>query len=90
MGLPDGWVTSVPGLSRWQAILGRPAPAPRERGKRGGDVLSPRFVEWLPVSSSSFDRPPPLVARVPVASATVGVGRSATALGSIMSPLEPC
>lgn len=35
-------------IARWEAVLGRPAPAPTEpTGKRGAHRLSPRFVEWL-------------------------------------------
>ena len=28
-------------------MTGREAPLPTETGQRGGDVLSPRFVEWM-------------------------------------------
>lgn len=35
-------------IARWEAVLGRPAPAPTEpTGKGGAHRLSPRFVEWL-------------------------------------------
>ncbi len=33
-------------ITRWEHILGRPAPAPTERG-RNGPRLAPRFVEWM-------------------------------------------
>lgn len=35
-------------IARWEAVLGRPAPAPTEpTGKGGAHRLSPRFVEWM-------------------------------------------
>lgn len=38
----------APAIARWEAVLGRPAPAPTEAtGKGGAHRLSPRFVEWL-------------------------------------------
>jgi DNA (cytosine-5)-methyltransferase 1 len=38
----------APAIARWEAVLGRPAPAPTEpTGKGGAHRLSPRFVEWL-------------------------------------------
>lgn len=38
----------APAIARWEAALGRPAPAPTEpTGKGGAHRLSPRFVEWL-------------------------------------------
>lgn len=38
----------APAIARWEAVLGRPAPAPTEStGKGGAHRLSPRFVEWL-------------------------------------------
>ena len=43
----DRWGAFAPAIARWERILGRPAPAPTEPGRRGTDVLSPRFVEWL-------------------------------------------
>lgn len=42
-----GWGPYEPAIRRWELILGRPAPAPTERGKRGGPQLSPLFVEWM-------------------------------------------
>jgi DNA (cytosine-5)-methyltransferase 1 len=36
-----------PAIRRWEAILGRHAPAPTERTRGDGRGLSPRFVEWL-------------------------------------------
>lgn len=44
-GAPD-WGDYAPAIARWGHNLGRPAPAPTQRGRRGGDVLSPVFVEW--------------------------------------------
>ena len=34
-------------IRQWEAITGRPAPAPTERGSRGQTRLSPAFSEWL-------------------------------------------
>lgn len=34
-------------IRRWEVVLGRPAPAPTEAGPKGGQRLSPRFVEWM-------------------------------------------
>lgn len=41
------WASYGPAIRRWEAILGRPAPAPVVVGRRGGRQLSPHFVEWL-------------------------------------------
>ncbi len=41
------WGDYEPAVRRWELILGRPAPAPTQAGKRGGQQLSPLFVEWL-------------------------------------------
>jgi DNA (cytosine-5)-methyltransferase 1 len=51
--LPDEqWISTAgvdygPAIRRWESILGRPAPAPVERGPRGGRTLSARFTEWM-------------------------------------------
>lgn len=51
--LPDEqWISTAgidygPAIRRWESILGRPAPAPVERGPRGGRALAPRFTEWM-------------------------------------------
>lgn len=34
-------------IHQWEAITGRPAPAPTERGSRGQTRLAPAFSEWL-------------------------------------------
>lgn len=34
-------------IARWEAVLGRAAPAPTERYPGGSPLLSPRFVEWM-------------------------------------------
>ena len=41
------WGDYGPAIQRWELILGRPAPAPTMTGKRGGQQLSPAFVEGL-------------------------------------------
>jgi DNA (cytosine-5)-methyltransferase 1 len=41
------WGAYAPAITRWAAALGRTAPAPTELAPRGGQRLSPRFVEWL-------------------------------------------
>lgn len=41
------WGAFEPAIRRWEAILGRPAPAPTEPGTRGNRRLTPLFVEWL-------------------------------------------
>jgi len=44
----DSFGDYAPAIARWEAILGRPAPAPTEpTGKGGAHRLSARFVEWL-------------------------------------------
>lgn len=48
-GEPSGidWGAFGPAVRRWETILGRPAPAPTVRNGRGGNRLSPWFVEWM-------------------------------------------
>lgn len=47
-GLSRDFGAYAPAVARWEAVLGRPAPAPTEpTGKGGAHRLSPRFVEWL-------------------------------------------
>ena len=41
------WGAYEPAIRRWESILGRPAPAPTELGAKGGQRLSPAFVEWM-------------------------------------------
>lgn len=41
------WGVYAPAIQRWERVLGRPAPAPTQTGKRGGQQLSPAFVEWM-------------------------------------------
>ena len=43
--LPWGIYESA--IRRWEALLGRRAPQPTERGTKGQPRLSPLFVEWL-------------------------------------------
>lgn len=40
------WGTYGPAISRWEHVMGCPAPAPTEPG-RTGERLASRFVEWL-------------------------------------------
>jgi len=46
-GLGVDWAQYAPAIAHWATVLGRPAPAPTEPGPKGGQRLSPRFVEWL-------------------------------------------
>src|SRR5690606_26028829 len=42
------WGDYAPAITRWEAILGRPAPAPTEpTGRDGAHRLSPAFVEFM-------------------------------------------
>nr|BEK66816.1 hypothetical protein KPHV_40430 [Kitasatospora purpeofusca] len=41
------WGDYLPAVRRWERIFGRAAPAPTERGPRGGIRLTARFGEWL-------------------------------------------
>lgn len=41
------WGDYGPAVARWESVLGRVAPAPTQTGARGGQQLSPRFVEWM-------------------------------------------
>jgi len=41
------WGRYSAAISRWEAILGRPAPAATQPGSSGSPVLAPPFVEWL-------------------------------------------
>jgi len=42
------WGPFTDAIRRWEYILGRPAPLPRQRSLRGGgDQLAPVFVEWM-------------------------------------------
>ena len=40
------WGPYADAVRRWEPIAG-PAPAPLERGPKGGERLSPRFTEWM-------------------------------------------
>lgn len=41
------WGDYAPAIHRWEATLGRPAPAPTELGPKGTPRLSAAFVEWM-------------------------------------------
>ena len=44
----DTWGQYAPAITRWEHVLGRPAPDPTEpTGRDGAHRLSPRFVEWM-------------------------------------------
>lgn len=42
------WRQFAPAIARWERLLGRPAPRPKEpSAKNGAERLSPAFVEWM-------------------------------------------
>ncbi len=41
------WGPYTAAITRWELLLGRPAPEPTQPGTHGKPVLAPRFVEWL-------------------------------------------
>ncbi len=41
------WGPYAEAVTRWEHLLGRPAPAPTQTGRHGKPVLAPPFVEWL-------------------------------------------
>ena len=41
------WGPYGPAITRWEHILGRPAPRPTVPGRRGTPVLNPALVEWM-------------------------------------------
>ncbi len=41
------WGEYAPAITRWEQVIGRPAPAPTQPGKTGKPQLSPIFVEWM-------------------------------------------
>lgn len=41
------WGGYEPAIRRWERTIGRAAPRPTEPGSRGGERLSPVFVEWM-------------------------------------------
>lgn len=43
---PERWGKYADAVARWEALT-RPAPEPTETGPRGGQRLSPEFVEWM-------------------------------------------
>lgn len=43
----ERWGDYAPAIARWEAVIGRPAPAPTEPGPKGSPRLSAAFVEWL-------------------------------------------
>ncbi|MEJ9078563.1 DNA cytosine methyltransferase [Gordonia malaquae] len=44
---PDRWGKYAPAIRRWEAVLGRPAPAPTEPNANGRPRLNARFAEWM-------------------------------------------
>jgi DNA (cytosine-5)-methyltransferase 1 len=43
----SSWGDYAAAIARWEAVLGRPAPAPTMTSAKGNPQLSPAFVEWL-------------------------------------------
>jgi hypothetical protein len=46
-GAGRAWGPYADAVTRWELLLGRPAPVPTQPGTRGKPVLAPPFVEWL-------------------------------------------
>ena len=44
---PPAWGAYEAAVRRWERAIGRLAPAPTELAPKGGQRLSPRFVEWM-------------------------------------------
>ena len=44
---PNRWGDYAAAITRWEHVIGRPAPDPTEAGAKGNPRLSPKFVEWL-------------------------------------------
>jgi DNA (cytosine-5)-methyltransferase 1 len=44
---PTAWGEYEPAIRRWEAAMGRRAPAPTELSARGFHRLSPKFCEWM-------------------------------------------
>ena len=42
----DGWGRFEPAIRRWEAVIGRAAPFPAQRGHGGRFRISPAFTEW--------------------------------------------
>lgn len=44
----ERWAQFAPAITRWEQVMGRPAPAPSMPSKASGDpVLNPAFSEWM-------------------------------------------
>lgn len=43
----DRWGQYAPAITRWEQVIGRPAPDPTEPGRDGNPRLAAPFVEWL-------------------------------------------
>jgi DNA (cytosine-5)-methyltransferase 1 len=41
------WGDYAAAITRWEHVLGRPAPAPTQTSAKGNPQLSPRFTEWM-------------------------------------------
>lgn len=57
------WGVYAPAITRWERIVGRPAPAPTEPGRTGAPRLSRLFVEWLMGLAEGYVTAVPGVAR---------------------------
>ncbi len=86
---PGGaWGPYAQAVARWEALLGRPAPAPTQPGTHGRPVLAPRFVEWLMGLQAGWvtDLPLPRTIALRVLGNGVAPQQAAVALRLLLCP----
>lgn len=47
IAVKQDWGRYAPAITKWEQVIGRPAPAPTEPDEKGKPRLSPVFVEWM-------------------------------------------